>query len=91
MTRQTLTPNRFFGWDADVTVQVEKVKAPAFANTAYAVLVDGEHVGYALSQRSAGVTYWGSVQTLGERLVASARSRDLVVTHLVTTHTAKGN
>jgi hypothetical protein len=73
MARTTLTPNRWFGWTADVTVEVEKVKAPPFAHTAYAVYVDDVQVGYAISQR----------EMPRNGFATSASSRDLVVTNLV--------
>lgn len=86
---QTLTPHPLYGWTADVTVTVEQKDAPPFAQTAYAVFVDGERVGYVCSQRTGRVTYWGTVEHLGDRLTAGSPSRDLAVTELVDAYTRK--
>ena len=87
--RTTVKPNKWYGWTADVTVEVERVttlKALALANTVYAVYVDGTLVGYVGSQKSGrNTTYWGHLKTLDstDRFSFGAPSRALSVTALV--------
>jgi hypothetical protein len=84
----TLAPNRMYGWDPALTVEIAKVENPLPSRTSYKVQVDGEVVGYAVSRREGRHNVmWDYVRTEAQitdlHIVFSFPKRDLAITALV--------
>jgi hypothetical protein len=70
-------------WEAE-TVQVDKVPAPAFFDTAYAVYNRGVRLGYVASQRTPGRdTLWAYAVDLSDLRLASSPTRTLAIEALI--------